>query len=263
MQIRRSVTVAIFSVSAASCDKAVVSEKSVPVVPKSGNAGVRQPVTDPTVRTEIPNPAVKDGSPVNNVPLQQQKASVRISPPVCSGERITSLVIKSSDINAGQETVVSCGDQEKLFTIATEQSKCISLNLTAQVVFKKENKTYYRSSKIDFDKNFFQFEDVKAADGTSAGLKIKFEDMSTEYWNEAWDFCKKNPAGVVALVPSTLKEQQKCSEIINGYDETDQMSPDFGKFIPPAIDWKDFTVSITGSDVAFTVEGFPQVGCRK
>lgn len=257
----------------ASCDKSVVSDQRPPSPAPSDDNSQVKPIHDGPLAPAQQGPVLpKAGQQQTGrgsaaeavVPVGgEQKSLMKISAPACSGERVTSFLIKSEDIDGGKETLVRCGEPEKAIGLNAAKDKCVSLNITAQVFSAKENRTYFRSSKLEFDKNFFQIENIARNSSSDAGVRMKFEDMSTEYWNDAWAFCKANPTSKVALVPSTLKVNQPCGEILQGYQETDGASPDVGKFIPPAIDWKDFVLSVTSADVGFTVEGFPESGCKK
>ncbi|NBW80562.1 hypothetical protein EBR21_02300 [bacterium] len=232
MYMRLLLSVIAVSVASQACNKTVVSDKVVPV---------KTPDTSPTR---------------NNGNIEGQapdiKSKIRISKAACNAERKTEFQVKVRGLVGTDWIRLSCDDIKsgKEFEVDSKKGYCNVLELKAEVSFSKTglpSENYTRVSSNLSDKVFFKLEPVSGSALTSA-LKISFEDTNDEYWNKGFQYCSKNPAGTIELVPITGARNQSCESFIK----------DPGM----AVDFNDFVFSVESNDVQFAVENQPEIGCK-
>jgi len=236
----------------------VVSDNKVPVrtVPPSQ---AQAPVLGRN--KESVNPTNKETVVKTELPADS-KASLKLVNANCKGERKTTFSIRVAGVKDAEWLPISCNDNDKVIELDVRKGECNVLQLKADVTFDKPpaSDKYQRSTALKDDLEFFKVQQI--AGSASHGLRVLFEDTNNDYWKNAWNFCESNPDGAVKLVPITLMEDQKCTEIRNGYTENNPASVDYGKFISPAVDWSDFVFSIESDEAKLAVEGFPSNDCK-
>lgn len=222
----------------AACKKTVISDKVVPVA-------------TPVATLEPPKKGIGDGVP-------DTKAILRLTQAKCDAERKTAFAVKVAGLKNADWIPLTCNDKSREVEINTKKGYCNVLQLKADVSFVKTGlpeERYTRQTVNASDKVFFNVDQRPSESGGVQGMNIHFEDTNDSYWNTAYMFCMKNPAGVVAVEPITGVKNQSCSNILKGYTGQD------GRPVSPAVDWNDFEFTVESDQVQFTVEGFPEIGC--
>ncbi|MEN9809625.1 MAG: hypothetical protein RLZZ488_1192 [Pseudomonadota bacterium] len=233
-----------FLLLAQACNKTVVSDKVVPV-------------STPVVTVAPPKTGIGDGIP-------DTKAIIRLTKANCEAERKSVFQLKVAGLVNTDWIQINCNDKDREIEINTKKGYCNVLQLKADVTFEKaglKSESYQRSTQTSEDKDFFKVTQ-KQVDGAVSGVNIDFEDTNNDFWKYAYVQCVNDPSKTILKAPIDGGDLP-CSVVLNGgVVEELKNGVRTQREIPKIVDWNDFQFTVESSDVQFSVEGFPNLGCK-
>lgn len=212
------------------CKKTVIADKVTPLV------------------TATPARGIGDGVP-------DSEATIRLTGTKCDAERLTTFEVRVAGLRDTGWTQFTCQDKTKEFRIATKSGFCNVLQLRARIVFKKaglDPEDYYRETAKESDKPFFIVDQSAASNDPSKSVNVHFEDTTDLFWSKTYTPCLADNKNLQDRVPDVIEGGEKTCAQVLGKD----------KDVLPAVDWNDFEFSVDSDEVQFSVEGFPDIGCK-